>query len=257
MQHNPSFLDISRSGYSESKSFFFHPPKSSSPIEIPGRHDEPEPASERTISPELIFEMEPFSLDLSSTYYSFGQSPSTTPRQTDDRERPLLYSFPVASRLNTDRPHSTPQSTASLSLPPISHTLKPPAKTHRRTRTLQLNTPAQTPPTIDPAHAIRAVPIHKITGFKPDFAVQTPEARLPVKRAPREKPLAPPPRSASSRPWLLPGRGEASDDELSRSLEMDPTAGDFTQYLLRRIDSQKPLQFPTFQAMMSVSVSVR
>jgi hypothetical protein len=98
------------------------------------------------------------------------------------------------------------------------------------------------------------VPVHKITGFKPDFAAQAPEAR--PKKAPREKRLAhirsP---SFSSSPWRLPGRGDtSSDDELMRSLEMDPSAVDFTQYLLRRIDSQKPLQFQTFQAMMSVSV---
>ncbi|KAJ7242875.1 hypothetical protein B0H12DRAFT_841888 [Mycena haematopus] len=260
MRYNSSFMDIPRSEYSESQSSFFHAPKSSSPIEIPGRHNEPDFASERTTSPDLIFEMEPFSLDLSSTYYTFGPSHATTSRKTDDRERPLLYSFPVVSRPNTDHPRPTPQrqSTASLSLPPMSH--KPPAQTHRRAHTLQLQTPTQTPPTIDPSHAIRAVPIHKITGFMPDFpAAQAPEARPPIKKAPREKPPAPPRRSSSrsfssSRPWLLPGRGEASDDELSRSLEVDPTAGDFTQYLLRRIDSQRSLHFPTFQAMMSVSV---
>ncbi|KAF7365461.1 hypothetical protein MVEN_00419100 [Mycena venus] len=248
---------ISRSEYSASESFFFHPPKSSAPIEIPGRHNEPESAPERTTSPELIFEMEPFSpLDPSPTNYSSGPSTSRKPKK-DDRERPLLYTFPVASRLNTDRLRPTPQSTASLSLPPISH--KPFSKSHRRSHTLQLESPSQSPPTIDPSHAIRAVPIHKITGFKPDFAAQAPEGRRRTKKAPREKPPAPPPGSSSrsfssSRPWLLPGRGESSDDELLRSLEMDPSAGDFTQYLLQRIDSQKPLQFQTFQAVMSVSV---
>ncbi|KAJ7134345.1 hypothetical protein C8R44DRAFT_422726 [Mycena epipterygia] len=251
-------MDIPRT--ESSSSFFFHPHKSSSPIEIPGRHhhDDPvPPTSTRPFSPEpLIFEME--SLDCPSTRYSFGLSTSCT---TDDRE-PLLYPFPVfsASHLIADRrTHPAPRSTAGASAslpPPIAHNAPATRKTHRRTRTLQLNSPRQTPTVLDPTHAIRAVPLHKITGFKPESAAQAPEPRPPIKRAPREKPLAPPPRSSNflPSPWLLPSaRGDVSDDE-PRSLELDPSAVDFTQYLLRRIDSQKPLQFQTFQAMMSVSV---
>ncbi|KAJ6466374.1 hypothetical protein C8R45DRAFT_1106617 [Mycena sanguinolenta] len=307
MQHNSSFLeDISRSEYSES-AFFFHPPKSSSPIEIPGRHDEPQRGPERTISPDLIFEMEfePFSLDRdrssSTNYYSFNNAspaPTTSRNKTAtekddrDRERPLLYTFPVITRTNADRAPDRPttpqrQSTASLSLPPMSH--KPPPRTHRRTHT-QLETPSQTPTAeadaqANPAYAIRAVPRHKITGFTPEFPAATtapePRARPPTQhlkaQREREKPRSVAPshrrrsssRSFSSRPWLLPGGGGASisDDELSRSLDVDypgggaggqgggGSGGDFTQYLLRRIDSQKPLyHFPAFQAMMSVSV---
>ncbi|KAJ7366539.1 hypothetical protein DFH08DRAFT_169827 [Mycena albidolilacea] len=270
MQYNSSFMDIPGSQYSESKSFFFHPPKSSSPIEIPGRHDdEPEYTSERTTSPELIFEMEPFSPLDRSTNYSSGSSTSTRTarkKSSDDRELPLLYSFPVVTRLNTDCPHPTPQSPASLSLPPISHH-PPTTRAHRRTRTLQLKSPRQTPPCpaaiTDPAHAIRVVPLHKITGFKPDFAAQAPPETAAgiITKAPREKALAPPPRrsatrsfSAAARPWRL---DVPSDDELARSLDVDAGgAGDFTQYLLRRIDSQKPLQFQAFRA-MAMSVSVR
>jgi len=189
----------------------------------------------------------------STTPYTSGLS---TPCTTDDRE-PLLYSFPrfSAGHFNTDRGAlPTPQSTVgSSSLPPI--TRKAPFKSHRRTQTVQLKSPRQTPTSLDPYVPIRAVPIHKITGFKPDFAAQAPEPRLPIKKAPREKPLAPPPRSStlSASPWILPGRGDASDDE-PRSLELDSSALDFTQYLLRRIDGQRPLQFHAFQAVMSVSV---
>ncbi|KAJ7695713.1 hypothetical protein B0H17DRAFT_1131324 [Mycena rosella] len=250
-------MDIPRT---ESSSYFFHPHKSSSPIEIPGRqqHD-PEPSSsprDRPTSPELIFEMEPFSpLDLpSTTPYSCGPS---APCTLDERE-PLLYPFPRFSttHFNPDRrrTHPAPQSTPGSSSSPQPRHPARPTKSHRRSQTLQLKSPPQTPTALDPAHAIRAVPIHKITGFKLDSAAQAPEPRHrhgpSIKKTPREKPLAPPPRSASfsSSPWRLPGRGEASDDE-PRSLEID-----FTQYLLRRIESQKPLQFQAFQAMMSVSV---
>ncbi|KAJ6584655.1 hypothetical protein B0H19DRAFT_391764 [Mycena capillaripes] len=250
-------LDIPRT--ESSSSFFFYPPKSSLPIEIPRRqHNESVPsASECTTSPELIFEMEPFSpLDPQPTHYPLGLS--TSPCTKDDHE-PLLYPFPVASHINThQRTRLAPQNAAgpSFSLPPITH--RAPANAHRRSQsTLQLTSPRQAPADLDPSHAIRAVPIHKITGFKPDFAVQAPEAYPTIKRPPREKPLTPPPRSASvsSSPWRIPGRGDASsDDEPLRSLEVDPSAVDFTQYLFRRIDSQKPLQFQTFQAVMSVSV---
>lgn len=203
--------------------------------------------------------MEPFSpLDRQSTHYSLGLSTScTTDDDRDDRE-PLLYPFPVASHINThQRPLPTLQNAAgpALSLPPITH--RAPAKAHRRSQsTLQLKSPRQTPSDLDPSHAIRAVPVHKITGFKPDFTVQTPEAHSPIKRPPREKPLTPLPRSASlsSSPWRLPGRGDASSDDELRSPEVDQSPVDFTQYLFRRIDSQKPLQFQTFQAVMSVSV---
>ncbi|KAJ7505560.1 hypothetical protein B0H11DRAFT_1708386 [Mycena galericulata] len=236
-------MDIPRT--ESSSSYFFHPHKSSSPIEIPGRHHDlsSSSTSTRPFSPDLIFEMEPFSpLERPSTNYSLGLSTTCTP---DDRE-PLLYTFPMlyADPLNADRGGlPTPQSTiGSSSLPPISR--KAPSKPHRRTQTVQLKSPRETPPSLDPTHPIRAVPIHKITGFKPDFATQAPEP------PPREKPLAPPPRSStlSASPWPLPGRGDASDDE-PRSPELD-----FTHYLLQRIDNQKPLQFHTFQAVMSVSV---
>ncbi|KAJ7465312.1 hypothetical protein FB451DRAFT_434382 [Mycena latifolia] len=246
-------MDIPRT--ESSSSYFFYPQKSSSPIEIPGRqqHD-PEPTTTRPMSPELIFEMEPFSpLDVPSTHYSFGHSPSRT---ADERE-PLLYPFPMlsASRFNADRrtTHPAPQSTpgTSSSPPPIAHPVKP----SLRAQPLQLPTPRQTPAAIDPEHAIRAVPRHKVTGFKPDFAAQAPEPRAPIiKTAPREKcqPPAPPPRrvarsfSSSPRAWRIPVRygSDASDDE-PRSLDVDP--GAFTQYLLRRIDSQKPLQFQSFR----------
>ncbi|KAJ7043825.1 hypothetical protein C8F04DRAFT_679327 [Mycena alexandri] len=275
---------ISRS--ESSSSFFFHQPKSSSPIEIPGRHhddDETAPPTERTMSPELIFEMEPFSpLDpeLASTTYSNGLSTSIQ-RTKDDRE-PLLYSFPMlsAAHLNPERraPLRTAGPASSFSLPPIAH--KAPARQRRRSQALQLKSPRQTPSPSsrdpDPAYAIRAEPVHKITGFKPAaaFAAQAPaEARANSKKAlPREKhPALPPhrrslsPLARSRAPWARHGlghshgtaRSEASDDELLRSLEVDPGAVDFTQFLLRRIDSQKPLQFQTFQTMSMMSVSVR
>ncbi|KAJ7164716.1 hypothetical protein C8R43DRAFT_238714 [Mycena crocata] len=253
-------MDVPRT--ESSSSYFFHPHKTSSPIEIPGRHcddgSESVPSTTaRPMSPELIFEMEPFSpLDGPSTHYSFGLSSSCT---TDDRE-PLLYPFPIlsASHFKADPcilPAPQTAARASASLPPITH--KGPVKSYRRQQALQLKSPRQNPPAIDPTHAIRAVPIHKITGFKPDFPAQAPEPRPPIKKAPREKPLAPPRRNSGfpSSPWRFrPGRGDASSDEEPRSLDADPSALDFTQYLLRRIDSQKPLQFQPFQAVMSVSV---
>ncbi|KAJ7725345.1 hypothetical protein B0H16DRAFT_281684 [Mycena metata] len=274
-------MDLGISRTESSSSFFFRPPKSSTPIEIPGRHyddEEPAPPTERTTSPELIFEMEPFfplDPELASTTYSNGLSTSV-PRTKDDRE-PLLYSFPMlsAAHFNPERRASlrTARPPASFSLPPITHNA--PVRQRRRSHPLQLKSPRQTPssssraPDPDPAYAIRAEPVHKITGFKPAAAFAAhgpPDARARIKKAaPREKHPAPPPHrrslsplARSRAPWARHGHGaEASDDELLRSLEVDPGAVDFTQYLLRRIDSQKPLQFQTFQAMSMMSVSVR
>ncbi|KAJ7718114.1 hypothetical protein DFH07DRAFT_336118 [Mycena maculata] len=244
-------MDIPRT--ESSSSYLFHH-KSSSPIGIPGRHhsDPSTPStSKRSSSPDLIFEMEPFSpLDRPSTNYPVGLSTSCT---TDDRE-PLLYPFPMlsAGHPNADRGAlPTPQSVADSSfLPPITH--KAPPKLNRCTQPVQLKSQRQSPPSLDPTHPIRVVPIHKIIGFKPDFAVHAPEPP-PIKKTPREKPLAPPPRSStlSSPAWIRPRRDNASDDE-PRSLDLDSSAVDFTQHLLRRIDSQKPLQFHAFQMSLSV-----
>ncbi|KAJ6511994.1 hypothetical protein C8R47DRAFT_675658 [Mycena vitilis] len=249
-------------------SFFFHPPKVSSPIEIPGRqHDEYAlPPAERTTSPELLFDMELSPIDRLSTHYSFGlpTSPRTKEKDANDDPEPLLYRFPVAHHIDT-HPRPPPKITASFSLPPITH--QPPKSYRRSKSTLQLGSP---PPEPDPAHAIRAVPLHKITGFTPDdrdgaAPLPLPEAAIENAhanaKAPREKqkqpltPLTPPARLASS-PWVREASTSALDDELGlRALDVDPGAGaDFTQYLLRRIDSQKPLQFQTFRVM---SVSVR
>ncbi|KAJ6620750.1 hypothetical protein B0H10DRAFT_2215738 [Mycena sp. CBHHK59/15] len=216
-----------------------HPHKSSLPIEIPGRtHHGSSPStstSTRTTSPELIFEMEPFSpLEILSTHYPPGPS---TSRTADEREcEPLLYPFPMvsASHFNAARrTHPAPQSTASSSSV-SSSSRKAPARPIRRTKALSLNPPRQP---LDPTHAIKTAPIHKITGFKPVVATaaQAPEPRTPVRKAPREKRLAPLPRRRSS----------------FRHRQLD-----FKQYLLRRIDSQKPLQFQMFQAMSMMSVSV-
>ncbi|KAJ7867870.1 hypothetical protein B0H14DRAFT_2730451 [Mycena olivaceomarginata] len=241
--------DIPRPQYSASDSFCFRTPMPSSPIEIPGRHKEPECTSERTTSPELVFEMEPLSpKDLSSTNYSLGLS---TSRKNDEHERTLLYSFPVARHCDTNPPPLSPQSNACLTLTPIRH--KPLAKSHPHSRR-QGESASQSAATMDPSHSIRALPVYKISGLEPDFAAQAPGPRLPIEKAPQEQPLLPPPRSSSRpipslRPWILPGRPEASGDELLRSLEVDPNTGDFTQYLFRRI--QKPLQPHTFQEMMS------
>jgi hypothetical protein len=207
------------------------------------------------MSPDLIFEMEPFSpLEFpSSAHYPHSS------RTTDDHEPPLLYPFPMmvsASHFNSDRrTHPASQSSAgtSSSLPSITN--KAPTKPNHRAQVLPKKSPRPNSASPDPTHAIRAAPIHKIIGFKPVFSTQAPESRTPIKKAPREKRLSPPPRSSSfsSSAWILPGRSDAPSDE-PRSLELDSSALDFTQHLFRRMDSQKPLQFQTFQSMMSVSV---
>ncbi|KAJ7163240.1 hypothetical protein C8R46DRAFT_1037198 [Mycena filopes] len=296
---------------SSSSSFFFHPQKVSSPIEIPGRqsHDSdhaPPPSTERTTSPELIFEMEPFSpleplLAASSTTYSprlCTTSRSSTTMDAEDQEQqqqPLLYPFPILSAAHFNsasarRPAGPP---SSFSLPPITH--KAPARPRPRPRGRSLSplrelnsSPPSTAPAdpADPAHAIRAEPVHKIIGFavakserKPKPAAAAAREKQPA--GPQQQPYyhhhhrpAPPPhrRRSSSSISLSPrrqsssslSRSPVSDDELVRSLdrgEVDGGGGgavDFTQYLLRRIErqSRKPLQFQTFHQAMGVGRGV-
>ncbi|KAJ7175390.1 hypothetical protein C8R46DRAFT_1248765 [Mycena filopes] len=299
---------------SSSSSFFFHPQKVSSPIEIPGRqsHDSdhaPPPSTERTTSPELIFEMEPFSpldplLAASSTPYSprlctSSRARSSTTMDAEDQEQqqqPLLYPFPILSAAHFNsasvrRPAGPP---SSFSLPPITH--KAPARPRPRPRgrslsplrELNSSSPSTAPADpADPAHAIRAEPVHKIIGFAVAKSERKPK---PAAAAAREKPKpavpqqqpyyhhhhhhhrpAPPPhRRRSSSISLSPrrqsssslSRSPVSDDELVRSLDRELDGGggavDFTQYLLRRIDrqSRKPLQFQTFHQAMGVGRGV-
>ncbi|KAJ7644299.1 hypothetical protein FB45DRAFT_897478 [Roridomyces roridus] len=208
-----------------SDSFYLHSQKSSSPIEIPGRHRD---RSARPISPELIFEMDP--MEPPTTYYPSGLATTCT---QDDPE-PLLYSFPrfSAENCNIVAPPK-PQSSSSSS--------------RKAPRKCPPTTTASPPAPLDPYVPIKAVPVHKITGFKPDFTAQAPSAIMNPE-APRENQLAPPPRISSASVWTLPGRGDASDDE-PRSFELDL---DFSQYLIRRMDRRA--HFPAFQAVMSVSV---
>ncbi|KAK7048101.1 hypothetical protein R3P38DRAFT_1850965 [Favolaschia claudopus] len=305
--HNRPNYSSTTASSSDVDSFFFHPPKSSSPIKIPGRDSNnnynnnngfQSVADERTTSPELIFEMEPFSpLDFSSTSHvpgltsrrrDYSDGPSTSPR---NNERYLLYAFPVLHRSNNavdtnDAGSTTPKmpvATAvplsalalSLPLPPISHNwASAKSASHRRHHSTSPTTAT------DPTQAIRAVPVHKITGFEPEGCSKDEGGGGGTPPAARSRPLLSPPSPSSTirnfssnasssrplsplslgitdsqpppistaqrqRPARRPGwhRSDSSFyDRESRGDAATEGTSEFTQYLFRQIESKKPMQ---------------
>jgi hypothetical protein len=79
----------------------------------------------------------------------------------------------------------------------------------------------------------------KISGFTPLIDHQPP---MGADRPSRPTiPLVPPPRrgSYSSSPWILPGRSDLCEDDVSYSLA-DPSPVEFRQHLIRRMECRDP-----------------
>ncbi|KAF7296490.1 hypothetical protein HMN09_01055700 [Mycena chlorophos] len=178
------------------EAFFFHPHRPSAPIDIPQSSKSVAcpsgtSSSTRPLSPELIFEMEPFSpptTNYNNDTLSQGASTSGPAPHFNDPERhtrPLLYPLPVldlselqSRRCESPRPTSAALPVASLPLYPIAH-----HGTRRRANTLvsQLHTDSddsrsqsRDPEPYVRGRLIRPIPIHKVVGFTPVGSASSP-----------------------------------------------------------------------------------
>ncbi|KAF8895301.1 hypothetical protein BD779DRAFT_1498694 [Infundibulicybe gibba] len=212
----------------------------SAPIEIPqqGKASIPGPLSPlgRPTSPELIFEMSPvFSNFSPSTHYSFSIS-------TSHNKEPFLYQFPICSARQVKSGHLTPPDLAYTGICAMEGESSP----DKENAPIVCNSiacrgndrqrlPSKINPILPQADA-KYCTTKKITGFVPIIPPET-----PVQSSQTYGRLSPPPRSSSftSSPWLLPGKGDIKEEDIS-SVDIDPSA--FEKYLTRRIESQKPIR---------------
>lgn len=196
----------------------------------------------------MLFEMSPLSPSFppASSIYPSTSQPRTHETNTHDR---FMYHIPII-RPSTD-------TTGSQSRRKISRQGVIP---FRNNNTIALrsaeviDTAISESCTAHPSETAHNVPppkehvsnkrIHsttKITGFTPINEHQPPIYEKP----PRPTiPLHPPPRrpSFSSSPWILPGRTDHYEDDLSYS-QVDPSHFEFQRHLLRRIENQDPSRF--------------
>lgn len=101
--------------------------------------------------------------------------------------------------------------------------------------------------------AVRASAANKITGFKPKVSIH--ESHASVHLVQQSNCLPSPPLSSSfswSRP-ISSGLDEKMDGECS---ETGPSAFEFKNFLIRRIESEKPVRFRKAQPMASMRVSL-
>ncbi|PPQ81279.1 hypothetical protein CVT25_015063 [Psilocybe cyanescens] len=100
---------------------------------------------------------------------------------------------------------------------------------------------AQALSTLDVHGSRRPNPTTKITGFTPiiDYQPSSDESLGPKKLV-----LPPPPRrsSYSSSPWILPGRGDHREEDISYS-QTDPSIFEFHNHLLQRMENRDSSRF--------------
>ncbi|KAJ7070032.1 hypothetical protein C8F01DRAFT_541599 [Mycena amicta] len=160
------------------EAFFFHPHRHSAPIDIPQQQRSvscPSVSSTRTLSPELIFEMEPFSPPTHDDNYSPVPSSINNDRGVQQRLRPLLYPFPVL-----DLSDSLARVSQSVALPTTS--LPPFPIAHNSARKVTVTDSDDSDSSSTPVvrgRVIRPVPVHKVVGFKPDELAGAPATAPP------------------------------------------------------------------------------
>lgn len=222
------------------------PPKSS-PIQIPPKRKPMAlyPSFPQPMSPELLFDMSPESSDPSVSRESLSAAASSVKGDAD-----LLYFIPLHPA--TDSSDSNPtQSSASLKtstssplarntssdsheFPNVKHPVS-----RRGHLVLDENDLSPEPPRRE-SSTTRVTGFHPIKG--PVHDAQFEDQYRPVER------LSPGPYwdSFTSSPWILPGKGESSDEGLAYSQAADPN--EFKRQLLRRIENQNR---PRFAALRS------
>ncbi|KAJ3518354.1 hypothetical protein NMY22_g13719 [Coprinellus aureogranulatus] len=227
-------------------------PAKSSPIQIPQKRrpimlSTPYP---QDISPEMVFEMSPVSSDFSASirHGSFTASASSVKADTK-----FLYSiplFPSPKRQDSSEIHPT-QSNSSLKtgnssplsrnnsslshdVPNVKHPMS------RRGHSMLDDTELSPEPPVPESRTTR------IRGFCPTkgefYDTQFEDQYRPL------EPLSPGPRRDSfTSPWILPGKGEGSDEDLAYS-QVDTSHFDFKAQLLRRIENQNRPRFASLRS---------
>jgi len=228
--------------------------KPATPIEIPRRSRFiPSPIRspvDQPASPDLLFEMSPTcsSFPAQATAYPLSMAHS---KDADDQ--PFMYTVPIIRppgtelatwpRRKTSRPNVTTPSRNLNTTMVGAHSrarqwetfpLKVVGTADVITHSADCNVPPGTHSTT------------KITGFYPLNADQPPTFDDLPKSMER---LSPPPRrsSYSPSPWILPGRSDNYDEDLSYSLA-DPSAFEFQRHLLRRIENKDSSRFASLHS---------
>lgn len=204
-------------------------PTRSSPIQIPQKRRPMVPTSfsplTQALSPEMIFEMSPTTSDFARhTPFSLANSP--TPR------RDFLYNIPKFSSPKlpgSGASGSSEKVNASLDASPPTNISIVKHPTPRRSHSFL----AECDLLLEAPNAKHTT---KITGFLPMkgdiLDVQPQDQNVPLER------LSPGPRRSSySSPWILPGKGERTEEDLAYS-QVDPSAFDYERQLLQRIENQ-------------------
>lgn len=213
------------------------------PIQIPlkpHRRAVPIPLSTHTISPEMIFEMSPVTSDF--PHRSSLSFDDDHPPRTDS----FVYDIPTFSSSKTHQQSKTrhsPSSSEHHSLdfepsPDDIHTISRLRHPHSQRGHLALDEQDLSPES--PRRRPRTM---KITGFLPIKGERCDTDLQQDQNRPLER-LSPGPRRGSynSSPWILPGKGQGSDDGLGSSLA-DASPFEFERSLLRRIENQNRPRF--------------
>lgn len=215
-------------------------PTKTTPIQIPQRRRPITVAGAlpyaQPISPDMIFEMSPVTSDFPTNHTSFSLG-----RRNANNDS-FVYSVPhfstpkrrssSKSRMS-DSPSSSPRargiSHGSSDVPTIKHPISRGGQCVLDDLDLSPDTPT------------REANTTRVTGFLPikgDLHDQFQDQNRPLQR------LSPGPRRASynSSPWILPGKGEGSDEDLASS-QADVSPFEFERQLLRRIENQNRPRF--------------
>ncbi|KDR82634.1 hypothetical protein GALMADRAFT_238065 [Galerina marginata CBS 339.88] len=224
--------------------------KPSMPIEIPKRRrmtSSPNNSPNNFhVSPDLIFEMSPLSPNFSPN--SIHPAPPTSP---DKNHEPFMYHAPslrpyasgskpqLRSKKSCHRvmPSRTPRSAGQVA--PELHLTK--FASSRRFDDGHVPNPLP-----DRCGTIVMHSTTKITGFVPLIEHQPLVSDKPLKPI---TPLPPPPRrsSFSSSPWILPGRGDFHEEDVSYS-QADPSTLEFRNHLLRRMENRDSSRFKSLHS---------
>lgn len=212
----------------------------STPIEIPIMRrpsSSPLDSADEPTSPDMIFEMSP----ISPTYPSLSNIYPDSARSTTDTNtnEPFMYHIPTFRRRSPQGNGTQLRSKIARRVMPSKTLTTAPAKTElpstrssegRSSRDARAGFPQSIPRCVSVSQSTT-----KISGFTPLIDQPPMGADQPSRPT---IPLSPPPRRGSySSPWILPGRSDRYEEDISYSLA-DPSALEFRQHLLRRIECQ-------------------
>lgn len=216
--------------------------KPSTPIEIPKRSRTSrshKAFGDQLSSPDLLFEMSPCSAEKSATSKRLP-SPSSSSRENED----FMYRAPP---FPIHPPGYNHQLRSEMSCQRLTPTSKPslvhvgPEFQNFGQIQPSLSDGAQALNTHNAHGGRRPKTTRKITGFTPIIEHQP---ASDDNLAPKKLVLPPPPRrsSYSSSPWILPGRGDHREEDISYS-QTDPSMLEFHNHLLQRMENRDSSRF--------------